>query len=294
MFSFNLTGLGTSWSIIIDTLRPSNPTHLYSLLQQQLVDFEAKYSRFLSTSQLSQLNNSSSPSYPLSPDLLTMINLGLKLKSLSHGHFDLNIATQLEDIGYDQHYSFTPKTDHHLHIPGTYHLKNNRLIRRGQVKLDLGSLGKGYLIDQLAQTLHQHQIPYFLIDGGGDLYGTTKRDLSPWKIAIEHPFDSNIAIATLSLNHQAIATSTSQKRRFGSFHHLLDAKKHTPVNTILSLTTLSSSALTADATATALFVTPLSLWSTITQHTQTQYLALDHQQNLTSSPNFPVKILYPS
>lgn len=294
MFSFNLTGLGTSWSIIIDTLRPSNPTHLYSLLQQQLVDFEAKYSRFLSTSQLSQLNNSSSPSYPLSPDLLTMINLGLKLKSLSHGHFDLNIATQLEDIGYDQHYSFTPKTDHHLHIPGTYHLKNNRLIRRGQVKLDLGSLGKGYLIDQLAQTLHQHQIPYFLIDGGGDLYGTTKKDLSPWRIAIEHPLEPNIAIATLSLNHQAIATSTSQKRRFGSFHHLLDAKKHTPVNTILSLTTLSSSALTADATATALFVTPLSLWSTITQHTQTQYLALDHQQNLTSSPNFPVKILYPS
>lgn len=294
MFSFNLTGLGTSWSIIIDTLRPPNPPHLSSLLQQQLVDFEAKYSRFLSTSQLSQLNNSSSSSHPLPPDLFTMINLGLKLKSLSHGHFDLNIATQLEDIGYDQHYSFTPKTDHRLHIPGTYHLKNNRLIRRGQVKLDLGSLGKGYLIDQLAQTLHQHQIPYFLIDGGGDLYGTTKRDLSPWKIAIEHPFDSNIAIATLSLNHQAIATSTSQKRRFGSFHHLLDAKKHTPVNTILSLTTLSSSALTADATATALFVTPLSLWSTITQHTQTQYLALDHQQNLTSSPNFPAKILYPS
>ena len=291
MFSFNLTGLGTSWSIIIDTSRPPNP-HLSSLLQQQLIDFEAKYSRFLPTSQLSLLNSSPSSSNPLPYDLLTMIELGLKLKSLSHGHFDLNIATQLENIGYDQDYSFTPKTNHHKQTAGTYHLKNNHLIRRGQVKLDLGSLGKGYLIDQLAKTLHQHQTPHFLIDGGGDLYGTTKRNLSPWRIAIEHPLDPNIVIASLDLNHQAIATSTSQKRRFGSFHHLLDAKKITPVNAVLSLTTLSSSAFTADAVATALFVTPCSLWSTIIQHTQTQYLALDHQLKATNSPNFPAKILY--
>ena len=292
MFNIDLTGLGTSWSIIIDTPHPANNLHLSSLLQRQLADFETKYSRFLPTSLLSQLNNSTSRSYPLNRDLFTMIDLALKLKSLSHGHFDLNIITQLENIGYDQHYSFTPKTNYRQHAPGTYHLKNKHLIRRGQVKIDLGSLGKGYLIDQLAKTLHQHQIHHFLIDGGGDLYGTTKRDRSPWKIAIEHPLALDIGIATLDLNHQAIATSTSQKRRFGSFHHLLDAKKHIPVNTILSLTTLSSSALTADATATALFVTPPPLWPAIIKHTQIQYLALDHLQNLTFSPNFPAKILY--
>ena len=271
MQQFSFSGLGTKWSIILDL--PQLPQSLLTAVVDLTHKFESRYSRFLPDSEISKINHATSP-YPLSPELEIMLEFGLKLKKLTNNHFNLSIAALLSGLGYNPNYSFSPNQSLINQDLPTYEIKDHHLVFTQPPQIDLGSLGKGFLIDKIANFLTDQQIDHFLIDGGGDIFATQKEDNSPWQIAIEHPHDPSQAIATLNLNNQAVATSSSQKRRFADNHHLLNPKTKTSSSTILSISILSSSAFIADALATAFFVTPANLWPILNQEFSSEQLII--------------------
>lgn len=283
MQSFTFSGLGTTWSIMVDHTNFSKKDQ--HVLIDCASDFENKFSRFKDTSEVGRLNNATDQ-FTISHELKEMFTLGLKLNKLTNGYFDLNINKLITGLGYDKQYSFKQDREAIDTKRGSFEIKKNTFQKKGLVETDLGSLGKGYLIDKLARLLKSQAYSFFLIEGGGDIYATTKKDNSSWNIALEHPLDPQTAIGQVSLKNQAITSSSSQKRKTNDFHHLLDPKANRPSNNLLFVSILASNAFLADALATAMFVTPQEYWPNLIKNFEFEYLAVNPDMSFTNSPRF--------
>lgn len=283
MISLTFDGLGTHWQILIN--QEEIPFDLFSLVKEMVAQFEQQYSRFLPESEVGLIGRSKKMKLTVSPDLANMLRFGLVLNKLTDGAFDLNIAAMLEDYGYDSDYSFVKKepTDH----LGDFELSGKILIKRGMVKLDLGAVGKGYLIDLIAKFLQQKGITSFLINGGGDIYATTKADDQPWQAAIEHPAYPDRAVGIVELRNQALATSSPQKRKYRDFHHILNFQTKQPVETVLSVSVLARSAMVADGAATAMFVSSCGLREKMVEELGIGYLAIYPDMTFEKNTGFP-------
>lgn len=283
-----LDGVGTHWEILID--EPSIPLALDRELKKTVDQFDQRFSRFRTDSEVSRINADASTTHTVSPELSEMLRFGLKLKNVTRGHFDPNIAQVLEGYGYDAAYSFKPDSQKLHARRGTFSVDGLILRTRGRVQLDLGGFGKGYLIDAIAAKLTSGGFAHFLINGGGDIYATTKRDDDGWRVALEYPEDPEKTFGVLTLRNESLAGSGVHRRRIRDFHHLLDAHTSVPIAGLCMVFALASSALTADGTATALFVSPQNLWKTIAQTLGAEYLVIDEEFRSMASPSFAQRL----
>ena len=72
--------------------------------------YEARFSRFKSTSELSALNASAGEPFVASPQLFRLVELSLELARRSDGLFDPTILRALEAAGYDRSFEQFPLT----------------------------------------------------------------------------------------------------------------------------------------------------------------------------------------
>ena len=285
MHHIEFSGLGTTWAVLID--EDTIPAHLLQEVNDLASEFEQKYSRFIPDSEISKINDIADGHHTISPELVQMLAFGLRLKNETGSAFDPNVAHVLEDYGYDRHLSLQRKrATQKRRKRGRFWLDGNTLITRGEVKLDLGSWGKGFLIDQIGSYLRGRGVKYFLVDGGGDMYGTAKRDGSRWNVALEHPIAADEAFGVIDLRRQAIAGSGSQKRKIGSFHHLIDTGTDQPVRGIRSVHVVAQEAMVADGAATAIFVSPQHLWRHIATTFSVEFLVIFDDLQFIKSPGF--------
>lgn len=275
-------GLGTHWLIVIDEeITPD----LEGQIKELIDTFECQYSRFKSTSEVSQLKTKLPPA-DLSSDLENMLLLGKHLEELTFGHFNLNIGGLISGYGYNANLSFK-RDDAAISTPiHNFLIKNHQLLYDKPLELDLGGVGKGYLIDKIGEFLTSLGYKHYLIDGGGDILVTNKSDHSPWRIAIEHPTDKTKAIGVVSLQNQAIATSSPIKRSYKDFHHLLNPITKRPAQKLISLSIVSDKAFIADSLATAIFVSPSSLWPNLISEFKLEHLAVYPDFTIDHSPFF--------
>lgn len=218
------------------------------------VQIEKKYSRFLDDNELAGLNSKIGEWVEVSPEMWNLIKFGCEIKEKTSGAFDLMVKNILESWGYDAQYSLTEKelgSDEDLKC-GTIELckKNKVRINMG---IDLGGLGKGYAVDQMAKCLCDFE--NFFVNAGGDIFARG-RDLNGenWKVFFEHPSDIEQVIGFVKVDNFALACSSPTKHKWGNKHHLIDPRTQTPANQMLAVYTQAESCLLADAYATALFV----------------------------------------
>ena len=141
-------------------------------------------------------------------------------------------------------------------------------LRKSGVKINLGSIGKGWAIDQVARALEEEGVETFLIHGGKSSVlarigadvssGTPRPSRGPWEIGIAHPLREGVRLGTVLLKSRAVATSGSARqffmhkgRRLG---HVIDPRTGWPSDRVLSVTVLCPCAAEADALATGFFV----------------------------------------
>ena len=282
MFSFEGDGLGTHWQVLVDESEVS--ADLGNMIIDKIGVFEKKFSRFLPESEVNILAANRKSEIEISDDLAKMLEFGLSLKKVTQGAFDPDMDGVMSSFGYDGTYTFRRKP---IPTKGDFELKGNILSKNGTVKLDLGAFGKGYLVDQIAKFLKKEGLEHFLVNGGGGVYASTKADGSPWLAAIEHPLDPDRAIGEVRLDNHALATSSSQKRRIGDFHHLISARTHLPINNVLSVSVLAPTAMVADGVATALFVSTEEIWSKISEKLKIEFLVVFPDLSFKKSSGFP-------
>lgn len=222
-------------------------------------EFEARYSRFKENNVLWQFNQSEHTT--LSPEFFDILERAKRYHEQTAGLFDPSILPTLHREGYRG-------AEHQIPLekkipfsalsldPATLSATKPR-----ELLIDLGGIGKGYIVDQVARFLSQH-FEHFLIDAGGDIFvkGTNKKEGYPyWAIEVEHPLPDHPTPALLLLTDEAVATSGSNRRHWTrdgeQKHHLIDpTTEKSAQSEFLSVTVIAPETVTADVFAKTLYI----------------------------------------
>ncbi len=122
--------------------------------------------------------------------------------------------------------------------------------------IDFGAVGKGYLVDLIAELLQGKGFHEFVVNGSGDIRHHGKIEL---EVGLEHPFAAGMVIGVANIKEASICASASNRRRWGDgLHHVLDGRTGKPTDDIVATWTIAADTATADGLATALFFSPSS------------------------------------
>lgn len=140
------------------------------------------------------------------------------------------------------------------------------MIEQG-MRLDVGSVAKGFAAQKTAEKLIDMGIDNILISAGGNVraIGAPADDRTKWGVGLKDP-DSTLAYSTSEENLLDVAyvdglsvvTSGSYERYYTvdekNYHHIIDEKTLMPSQYYKSVTVITKDSTTADVLSTALFV----------------------------------------
>jgi len=288
MVEFSFLGLGTKWSVMIDndTFRDETKTAILSFVE----NFEKRFSRFLPQSEVNAFRKSGAGSYTLSSDFLFLLISADRLRILTEGRYDPAVAILLESAGYGMKSGSVSLERKKDGVLPQWSISHNMLNIDGPIAFDLGGIGKGYCIDNVAKILENAGYRYFLVEGGGDMVATTKADGSSYRIAVEYPGKSDMAASVVNLSHQGIAMSDIFRRRFGKWHHLIDAQEGTSVENIIGCVAVARNAFLADCMTSGLFFAPDLQYPLLAQELQSSYIVFQKEGMVQISPDWSGEI----
>lgn len=240
--------IGTTWSI--DTARPLTSTEIQAVTSI-IVDFDKTYSRFRNDSLVHTIRQESPGSFDFPDSIHPLYDIYKKLWRATAGRINPLVGVSLEQLGYDENYSFVP---HDRQPAPDFHTMTKlgaHLTFAEKTSLDIGAIGKGYLTDRVAELLSYTHDDY-VVDASGDMTVCTK---TPEIIGLEHPFDASRVIGTVSLSSGSLCASATNRRTWGeNLHHIIDATTGKPVESdIVAVWVIANSALMADALTSGLF-----------------------------------------
>lgn len=131
--------------------------------------------------------------------------------------------------------------------------------RTASARIDLGGIAKGYGIDRAVEALRSLGCDAGLVEVGGDLraFGDAPGD-GIWDLGIRGPAGEGI-LGRLGVRDAAVCTSGPYHRQVviagRRYSHIVDPRTGRPADRTSSVTVVASTALLADAWATALSVT---------------------------------------
>jgi thiamine biosynthesis lipoprotein len=218
-------------------------------------------SRFDPASELRQLTERTGTAVPVSAMLYEAVRFALAVAEASDGAFDPTVGQRMEARGFNRHHqsgevSASP-------IVSSEDVSWRDVVLDADAKtvtlcrplvLDLGAVAKGLAVDVAARELAAFE--NFAVDAGGDLYlGGHNAAGERWSVGVRHPRADGL-FETLHVSNTAVCTSGDYERKSATderVHHILDARTGDSAAELASVTVVASSAMVADAFATAAF-----------------------------------------
>lgn len=208
-------------------------------------------------------------SIPLTNQEFEWLDRTLRICEDSNGALDITIHPLIEVWGIESDSPVVPtqqqvtdaqaKTDYRqLHITETGSLYADR----NTVSIDLGSVGKGIVADEIRSYLETQDIHGAVISIGGTIlvYGE-KPGVEEWTVAIQDPrgVQGEILGSLTMKQNGVISTSGDYERYFMDgdkrYHHILDPKSGYPAESGLSsVTIVCEEGIVSDGLSTACFV----------------------------------------
>jgi thiamine biosynthesis lipoprotein len=287
MTEFNFTAIGTSWQIVFDSHDVPDPDQLIILIKNRIELFESHYSRFREDSFVGQIARQAG-AYELPADAEKMMALYEKLYQISGGKVTPLIGEVLVAAGYDPSYSLQPQAT----IPTApiwaevMDYQAPVLTTQMPLRLDFGGLGKGYIVDIVAELFKAKNIHDFMINAGGDIAYCSSSGKTA-RIGLEDPDDITKIVGVLELANKSVAGSSGNRRDWGQFHHIIDPDSTESPRHIAGLWVVADSTLLADGLATALFFIQPEL---LGQYFDFQYCILYSDRSAKVSKNFPAVV----
>lgn len=221
---------------------------------------EAELSRFIENSDISRIN-SARAGEPLVLGLATFecLEISRRLFEDTKGAFDITIGSLLKCWRSDEGKPRNP-TEEELSLArehtGTDLLRLNaeehtvEVLAEG-VRVDLGGMGKGYAVDQMAKLLREWSIDVALIHGGySSVFALDgPADMKGWPVTMSDPAKGKKTLAKLHFQGRALSGSGAQKGG-----HIIDPRTARPVKGRRAAWSSTSDAATGDALSTAFMV----------------------------------------
>ncbi len=212
----------------------------------------------------------------VSGEVFSLIEDALSYSELTGGAFDITVGPLLELWGFTPLDAEKKAASRQRQMPDKsamektlslvgyrdVHLDRSRntvkLAKRG-MKIDLGAIAKGYVVDQMAAVLRAGGIRNALVNAGGDMCAlAAPLGKKAWRVGIQDPHSSNSVIDVIGISNEAVATSGDYEKFFvingKRFSHIIDPGTGYPASGLVSVTVIARTAMEADALSTALFV----------------------------------------
>ena len=234
--------------------KTKNNDKLFEKCFSELTRIQNKFSRFDKNSNLNQLNKNLNRWQKIDEEFLYLIKKSLEIQKNTENYFDITLKSTLENLGYDENYSFQKKE-----ISKFLKIKSKiKFLLFSQVKInertseiylrkeiEFGGIGKGYALDRVYDILITNNIENFLINAGGDIRckSNGKKD---WISLLQHPDELTKVIGEINVNNKAIAGSAPSYRKWNANHHLINPKTNLPQNEVKSIFVLANTGLDAD------------------------------------------------
>lgn len=221
-------------------------------------DFEAEFSRFLSSSALSKINNKKS--LIVSDRFINLLKLSQSLYEETGGKFSPFI--DISSLGYSKNFDtgiFKKSASASSHKWDVL-IQGNMVTLWNNTTLDFWGIGKWYLVEILSGILRDKWYKNYCINAGWDLFVSWKNsEEQNWIVGIENPVWSD-NYASVSLSDRCVTTSGSYRRQWcidsKEYHHIIDPSSCTNLNNYLSITLIWVSVARVDALTKAIWNTP--------------------------------------
>ncbi len=264
--------MGTFYKVKLISSKKQSIDLWQKKIDTRLVKINAGLSMYDPESDLSRFNRTGAGTpFRLSHDFARVMETALTVFTLTNGAWDGTVKPLVDLWGFGTRHPADTLPDsaaitEALSVTGFQHLvqENTHLTKtKPGITLDLGSIAKGYGVDAIARVLTQSGMDNFLVEVGGELYGSgVNRHKKPWSVGITNPLETGSDAGffkVVSLENRAIATSGDYRNFFEFqgrvYSHIIDPKTGFPVdNQVVSTSVIAGTCTFADALATALMV----------------------------------------
>jgi thiamine biosynthesis lipoprotein len=238
-----------------------------------LIDaLEAQLTVYRDDSEVSRLNATAHLSpVGVEADLFELLEIAVGLSQKTAGAYDVTAGPLSEAWGFVKGPKRVPDPAALAEAracTGWQHLQLDEQRRsvafdREGVRINLGSIGKGYAIDRAIAVIDAHWWPTSaLIHGGRSsayaLGSPPGRLGGRWEVALRNPFQPESPLGTIRLRNRALGTSGSAFQQFEIdgkvYGHIIDPRTGEPARGPASVTVLAPSAALADAVSTAFYL----------------------------------------
>jgi thiamine biosynthesis lipoprotein len=226
-------------------------------------------SHYKPDSALSRINRDAAQ-HPVivEPELFDFLAEAMRYSRESDGAFDITVGPLMKAWGFFRDDGHVPG-DEALAAArarvGASHVRLDPVDRSVRfdvagVELDLGGIAKGYAVDRAVHVLRDRGVSAALVSAGGSssygLGGPPGADA--WPVDIQDPRGSSKTTMTVHLRDRALSVAGTSEKFFERdgvrYAHIMDPRTGRPVQGMLSVVVLTSTATAGDALDDAFFV----------------------------------------
>lgn len=237
---------------------------------EELARIEEQLSVFIPTSEVSDINAHASDR-PVRVDarLLDLLLLAKRVSAETGGAFDVTTGTLVR--------RWTAVSDGGFSVPTSEEI--NQLVvnigmdrvcldereytvqfARSGIALNLGAIGKGYAVGEMAALLRDRGVDSGLVSGGASTVYAIGHppDDDAWTVGIRHPVEREERLTTVRLRDEALSTSGGHERFVETdgirYSHVIDPRTGCPADDLLIASVVTPDPAEGDALSTAFLV----------------------------------------
>ena len=257
-----------------EVLLPYGTPHALSIANAAFAEIdrlEQQLTVYRESSEVSRLNRlAATCPVPVEADLFNLLALAERISKETDGAFDITAGALIKAWGFYRGPRRVPADEERAlaleqvgmsHVALDAEARTVRYLRPG-LEINLGSIGKGYALDRVAERLRDsfHLTTALLHGGHSSVYamGSGPAEDRGWTVGIRHPWQTECRLAVVWLRDRALGTSAAtfqhleyNGRKLG---HLLDPRTGWPAEEVTLASVTAPTAAEADALATAFYV----------------------------------------
>lgn len=263
--------MASHFEVMLDCDRDERELQAILEDSRELVDrLEVQLSAYIPASDVCLINrHAHEEPVRVEPGLFGLLEEARRLHDETEGAFDITIGPLARCWGFHARQGAVPSAEalasalarvgmDNVHLDSA--TRTVRFARPG-MEINLGAIGKGYVVDRVVARLRQWGIRTALVEAGGSsVYGLGCPPVSEdgWLVGVRPAGYAGERLGAVALRDEALGVSGDFEQSFVSggvrYGHVLDPRTGWPASGLRAACVVSSSASRADALATALNV----------------------------------------
>ena len=265
-YSEKLNVMGTETGVTVEASTQAKAKQLTQKVFNEFKRFDRLYSSYKADSELSLVNQHGfAQTQQLSDEFNYLIQRSLEFYSLSNGLFDITYAS----VGHQYDYRQRQQPNQQQLKQGLPlidakallfddHKHTLRFQHQG-TRIDLGGIGKGYVVDRAISLLQGAGVEHASVYAGGDRRFLGQHGDRPWIMGIRHPRQADQLALSMPIDNAAVSTSGDYERFFiddqgQRHHHIIHPKTGDSPKGVVSATVIGDEAMTTDAMSTSVLL----------------------------------------